>query len=222
MRVKAALLKGLHPAVQIKIVLPRAERLTLAPRGLDDLAEPAVAAGDDRLHKARGRGVPVVRDGLGVHRLAQELDAALVLFNGDLRLPLEGRMRLWHKPRGRHRDAHAARLVECAFAPGVHDMGRDVGNAEHVLVRLGRKAEHEVELDRAVSARKRTAAGFEQIFLRQILVDGVAQSLRARLGCKREAGLSALLQPLHQRHGEVIRTQRRQRERHMPLGTEVL
>ena len=162
-RVKTALLKGLHPAVQIKIVLPRAERLTLAPRGLDDLAEPAVAAGDDCLHKARGRGVPVVRDGLGVHRLAQELDAALVLFNGDLRLPLEGRVGLGHEPRGRHRDAHAARLVECAFAPGVHDMGRDVGNAEHVLVRLGRKAEHEVELDRAVSARKRAAAGFEQL-----------------------------------------------------------
>ena len=101
-------------------------------------------------------------------------------------------------------------------------MSRDVGNAEHVLVRLGRKAEHEVELDRAVSARKRAAAGFEQIFLRQILVDGVAQSLCARLGCKREAGLSALLQPLHQRHGEVIRTQRRQRKRHVPLGTEVL
>ena len=101
-------------------------------------------------------------------------------------------------------------------------MGRDVGNAEHVLVRLGRKAEHEVELDRAVSARKRAAAGFEQIFLRQILVDGVAQSLRARLGCKREAGLSALLQALHQCHGEVVRAQRRQRKRHVPLGTEVL
>ena len=222
MRVKSALFKGRHPAIQIKVILPRAERFTLAPCALDDLAEPAVAAGDDRFHEARGRRVPVVGDGFGGHRLAQKLDTALVFLNGDLRLPLERRVRLGHEPRGRHRDANAAALVHGALAPGVHHMRRNVGNAEHVLVRFRRKAQHEVEFDRAVSARECAAAGFEQIFLREIFVDGVAQSLRARLGRKRKARFSALLQPLHQRHGKIVGAQRRQRQRQVALRAEVL
>ena len=222
MRVEAALFKGLHPAVQVKVILPRAERFALAPRRLDDAAQPAVAAGDDRFHEARRRGVPVVGDGLGVDRLAQELDAALVFLDGYLRLPLEGRVGLGHEPRGRHRDANAAALVDRALAPCVHDVRGDVRNAEHVLVRLGRKAEHKVELDRAVAARKRAAAGFEQVLFGQILVDGVAQALRAGLWREGKARLPALLQPLHQRHGEVVGAQRRQRERQVALGAEIL
>ena len=89
-------------------------------------------------------------------------------------------------------------------------MGRDLGNAEHVLVRLSREAQHEVELDRAVAAGKGAAAGGQQVLLGEILVDGVAQALRAGLGRKGQAGLSSLLQSLHERHGEVVGTQARE------------
>ena len=93
-------------------------------------------------------------------------------------------------------------------------MSRDVGNAEHVLVRLGRKSQHEVELDRAVAAGKGAAARGQQVLLGEILVDGVAQALRAGLGREGQAALAHLLQAAHDVHGKVVRAQRRQREAH--------
>ena len=217
-RVKTAFLEGLEPAVEGEILLPRGEVLALVPRRFDHPAKAPVAAGNDGLHIARVGIVPVVGDGFRQHILAQQLHAALVLLLGDLRLPLKRRVRLGHEPRGRDRDAHAAVLVARALAPGVHDVGRDLGNAEHILVRLGRKSQHEVELDRAVAAGKGAAAGGQQVLLGEILVDGVAQALRAGLGRKGQAGLSSLLQSLHERHGEVVGAQARQRQADMLLG----
>ncbi len=104
----------------------------------------------------------------------------------------------------------------------MHDVGGDIGDTEHILVRFGGKPEHEIEFDGAVAARERAAAGGEQILLGEILIDGVTQALRARLRRKGEAGLSPLLQPLHQRHGEIVRAQGRQRKVQVPRGAEFL
>ena len=109
-------------------------------------------------------------------------------------------------------DAHAALFVAGVLAPRLQDLIDELCDAEHILVRLRGQAEHEVELHIVPAALKGNGAGIEDLLLRDILIDGVAQALRTGLRRERQAALAHLLQPQHEIAGKIVRAQRRQRE----------
>ena len=95
-------------------------------------------------------------------------------------------------------------------APAVQHLIRHLRDAEDVLVRLGREAEHVIELDAVPAARKGDGAGVQQVLLGNVLVDAVAQALAPALYGEGQAALAYLLQALHDLHGEVVCPQRGQ------------
>ena len=222
MGVEAALVKGLQPTVQGEILLPGVKLCAFTPRCFQHLSHAAVAARQHRLQEAGVGVVPVVGDGLRLDGLPQQRHTALVLLLGDLGLPLEGGVGLGDEPAGGYGDADAALLVLGALPPCVHDPGGHVGNAQHILVRLRRQTQHEVQLHGAVPAGKGGAAALQQVVQRHVLIDHIPQALRTRLRRKGQAGLAALGQTLHQLHGEVVRPQGRQGQADMALVAERL
>ena len=174
-------MKGFHPAVKAEIIAPGLKPAAVSPDLLQDRAEAPVAPGEHRLHHARVGVVPVIDDVPGVDACAQEIDAAQVLLPRDLGLPLEGAVGLWDEAGGGDRDLDAAVLVLCVLPPAVQDAPRHVRDADDVFIRLGGKAQHVVELDRVPAAGKGDGAGVEEIVLRDVLVDRVAQALAPAL-----------------------------------------
>ena len=121
-------------------------------------------------------------------------------------------MRLRHEAGRADRNTHAARLVFGVHPPRVQHLIGQLRDAEHVLVRLCRQAEHKVQLHTVPPALERDAAGMEQILLPHILVDRVAQALRTGLGREGQAAFAHFLQAAHDFHRKVVRAQRRQRQ----------
>ena len=99
--------------------------------------------------------------------------------------------------------AHAALFVAGVLAPRLQDLIDELCDAEHILVRFRGQAEHEVELHIVPAALKGDGAGIEDLLLRDILVDGVAQTLRPGLRREGQAALAHLLQPQHEIAGKL-------------------
>ena len=97
-------------------------------------------------------------------------------------------------------------------APCLQNFIHQVGNAEDVLIRLRRQAEHKVQLDVIPPALKGRRAGRQDFLLRDVFVDGVAQALRSGLRREGQSALAHLLELVHQLSGKVIRTQGRKRQ----------
>ena len=164
--------------------------------------------------------MPVVGDGLGGDGLPQEPHPPLVLLPADLGLPLEGGEGLGHEPGGGHGQAQAPVFVGGVLPPGVDGVAGDLGDAQHVLVGLRGQAQHEVELHGVPAAGEGGPQALGERLLGDIFVDGVPQPLGAGLGGEGEPRLPALLQPLHQLHGEVVRPQGGEGEVHVVLLAE--
>ena len=94
-------------------------------------------------------------------------------------------------------------------------------DAQHVLVRLCRQAEHKVELDVVPAAGKGRGAGGENLLFGDVFIDDVPQPLGTGLRCKGQAAFADLLQLLHQLIGEVVGPQRGQRHIDFPRRTEI-
>ena len=117
----------------------------------------------------------------------QEPCPALHLGHLELARPLEGRVRLGHEDGDRSRDLHLALLA----AP--HHLATDLEHAvrggryrQDVLVGLGGKAHHEVELDAAPPMLEGVSRRALEVFLSHVLVDHVAEALGAGLRGKGE------------------------------------
>ena len=104
----------------------------------------------------------------------------------------------------------------------MHDPGRQISDAQHVLVGFRGQAQHEIQLHGAVPPGEGRAAGLQQVLLGNVLVDHVPEPLGPGLRGEGQTGFAALGQPLHQAHGEIIRPQTGQREIHVPLLAEGL
>ena len=93
---------------------------------------------------------------------------------------------------------------------------RQIGDRLHVLQRLRRVADHEVELDRRPAAAVDLARGIEQRFGRDRLVDHVPQPVRGSLGRKGEARPApSLFQLVHQLGAERLDAQAGQTDRQL-------
>jgi len=96
-------------------------------------------------------------------------------------------VRFGHEGTHPHVDAG---LAAVQLAPlGQHRLAQ-VGDGLHVVERLLRVADHEIELDRAPAARVNLARGVDHLLVRHGLVDDVAHLLG---GCFRSQGEAAPL-----------------------------
>ena len=150
---------------------------------------------------------------------SQEIYPAKILLRGYLGFPLERAVRFRNKTGSGDRNAHTAALVFCILPPAVQNPVRHFRNPDDVLIRLRRQAEHIIELDAVPAAFKSNAAGIQQIFFRYILVDGIAQALAAAFHSEGQPAFPDALQPVHQFHGKVVRSERRKRNTDASLLT---
>ena len=97
--------------------------------------------------------------------------------------------------------------------PIFDDVARELGDAERVLVHLGRQAGEEVELHAPPALRVRGVDRGVEVVLGDELVDHLAHPPRAGLGREREPGAAHLLDLARDADGERVDPQRRQRER---------
>ena len=87
----------------------------------------------------------------------------------------------------------------------LHALG-ELGDAAHVVLGLARQTDHEVELQAPPAEVGEEPRGVEQLVLPVLLLDHVAQALRARLGREREAGLPHAPDLLEDGRGESAST----------------
>ena len=127
-----------------------------------------------------------------------------------------------HEAGGGNRDADTTGTIGGVVSPDVVDLGGQVGDAQHVLVGLGGQTQHEVELHTAPTTGKGGAAGVQQIFFGDVLVDGVTEPLGTCLGSEGQTTLAATsLKLFHEFHGEVVGTEGRQGDAYV-VGSAVV
>ena len=150
----------------------------------------------------------VIFNALGKQIVLEQAGATEVLLRRDLPLPLEGREGLRHKKCRGDVNTDAALFVGGVRLPGLQNLEYQIRDAENVLVGLGGQAKHKVELDAVPAAGKGDLAGFQNVLLGHILIDRVAQALRAGLRREGQAGLSHRGELQHQIAGKVVRPKR--------------
>jgi hypothetical protein len=183
-RIDARLRERLGPHLQAEAVVPAVEARALAPRRLDHIRERPITAAQQALDPRHRALVVLELHVLGARHLAQEPLLAHDLLVRILRAPLERRVRLGHV-RG-HGHGHVRVVADLlAHAPQAPAGLRD---ADHVLVRLRRQADHEVALHARPPAREDVLGRARDVLFRDVLVDHVAHALRPGLGRKRQAG----------------------------------
>ena len=112
-----------------------------------------------------------------------------------------------HEAADRHGDGRVLRVL----SPDLDTVAGQLGDAERVLVGLGRQAGEEVELHPPPALRVRRVDRAVQVLLADELVDDLAHAPRARLGREREAGAAGLLDLAGDADGEGVDPQARQR-----------
>ena len=132
---------------------------------------------------------------------------------------LEGGMRLGHEAGAADGHLHAFALAALGQRiVQVHHLLGGLGDALNVLHGLGGQTHHEVELDRSVARVERDGAGLFDLVPGDVFVDDIPQALGTGFGGKGQAALAHLGGLLDQALGEVVHTQRRQRQADVLLG----
>src|SRR5579863_5250 len=137
------------PPLEREMLAPPVEPRAVPPRGLDDLAYPAVTPGQQAFDDAGLAVVVPEADGLGVaavgaQRAAQLAQPLVDHLRRALGGPLERRVRLGHEGADRHRAADVAPAGR--LPPRGDDPAGQLGDGQHVLVGLGGRPAHEVQL----------------------------------------------------------------------------
>ena len=208
--VDAAFLECSVPDIAPKKIAPTVELCAVAPRLLEHAREAAVAARECTLDDGETRVMVVERDCAVLDVLLEQLLPPLELRERHLAEPLERRIGLRHEAGDGDRDLDAALALDLRVE--VDDLLREARDADDIVVRLRRQAHHEIELDLLPPLTKRRAARRHEVFLRDALVDDVAQALRTSLRRERQAGLPHLLHLVREVDGKAVDAQRWQRE----------
>ena len=211
--VNAHVLEDLHPGVVLEALFP-AVKIAAALVGLeDDGSQAAVALGKDALEEAGGAVVVVDLDFAAVDAFEQVLLLGLQHLFGIHRDELERGVGLRHEAGAADGHLHAAALGVLGI--GVEQIDHflsGLGDALDVLHRLGGKAHHEVELDGGVAVGKGQRAGLFDFVPGDVLIDDVAQALGPGLSGKGQAALAHLGGFFNEALGEVVHSQRGQRQ----------
>ena len=128
-------------------------------------------------------------------------------FGAVLTEPLERGVRLRNEAADRHR---ATRLLG-VLLPDLDDVACEFGDAEGVLIHLGRQSDEEVQLHPPPTLRIRALDRRIQILFGDELVDDLTQPPRTTLGRKGQSGASHFLDLAGDADRERVDAQRRQR-----------
>ena len=220
---QTVLLKGYVPSFFIKLFVPRIESCAVAESGDKNSVEPSVTACKAGFKLARFREMAVEFDTPDtLERAAQKRLTAQNLFRGYLRLPLEGGKRLRNKGRCRYRapEPLSAHILGHGVE-GAADLSGKLRDTEDILIGLGRKSDHEIELNAVPAGTEGIVHSSEQVILVDAFIYDVAQPLRSRFGCKGETGLAYLLHLLKIVLYKGINAQRRQGNGYAVLAVTV-
>ena len=143
-------------------------------------------------------------------RLAQQHHLALQLGHRVLAEPLEGRVRLGHEATHRGGDGDGLGVP----ATDLHAAAPQFGDAQHVLVALGRQADQEVQLHPPPTLAEGGVDGPVQILFGDELVDHLPHAPGTTLGCKGQPGPTNLLDLRRRGHREGIHPEAGQADRH--------
>ena len=136
------------------------------------------------------------------------------LFKCALSLPLESGERLRYEASAAYR--HFRRFLAADAAHHVvicvDDALRELCDPFEIFVGLGRQTEHEIQLDLALPRLKSGSARLEKVFLGDVLVDSVAESLRTGFRSEREPGVPDGRDLLEQFLCEAVKAHRRKRD----------
>ena len=201
------------PEVPTKLLVPAVEARALPPGDLHQPRRPDVAPRQDAFEMADPLVVRLQPEAVGAGALPQQRLLAGDLFHRVLGAPLEGGVRLRHMTGNGHRDAHAA-LGEAV--PDAARLPPHVGDAQHIVVLLGRETDHEVQLRPVPAAREHPPAGLVDVLFADILVHDIAHPLRAGFGGEGEAGGLHLRDVVEHFLGEAVRAQAGDAERDAP------
>ena len=183
--------EDLHPRVEVKAVRPAVEAQAAAVRLEQDRVELPVAARKHGLEEARLRAVVVDGQLARGHRGFQQLLLSLERLDRILAEPLERREGLRHKRRRADRDGRAlALLAVFGLIIPIDHLLAELRDAGDVLVGLGRQADHEIQLHLGPAVVEGDRNGPLELVLQHVLVDDIAQALRAGFRRKGEAALS--------------------------------
>ena len=144
--------------------------------------------------------------------LLQQMHTPQVFLWRNLFFPLERRKGLRHKIGCGEVYHEPALFAAGRLVPRPDDLVRKLRDADHVLIRLGRQAQHKIQLHAVPPAGEGRGARLQNFLLGHVLVDRVAQALRPGLGRKRQAAFSHLLHLHHELAREIVRAQRRKRQ----------
>ena len=207
-RINARALKYAEPLIIVEILIPSVKRKTFLASKLKGIGKAAVSAREDCLN-ARDLCIVMHVSDVLVFDLRFEI---FLLFGKHLHrilcLPLEGGKGLGNKARNAHRYLHGACFVTVGvLVVSIHHVLGKGSNALNILKRLGGQTVHKIELYRVFACIKRHVDRAHNIFLTHILVDNVAQSLRARLGGKGKRRRAHRLDAAHQILVKAINTE---------------
>ena len=217
-RVNAARRKSLRPRIGLEHVGPAVELRAELPRRLNHPRKFSVATRQRTLKHAQPRVVVVVGYRLVANQIFQQRLPPLEFRRRNLRRPLKRSKRLRHETRDAHRDFDVAAIFYRAVQ--VDDLLRKLGNARNVRVSFRRQAHHEIQLDGLPALGEGGGARVKQILFGYVLVDDVAQTLRAGFGREGQPALSDGLDAFGKLNRKAVDTQARQGKAHL-LGAEV-
>ena len=86
---------------------------------------------------------------------------------------------------------------------------RQIADGHQVLVRLGREADHVIQLQVLDAARKNELRAIENLVVGHRLVDNPSKPIGTRFRSNRDPPLTAGLEQLHNRLGQVVEAKRR-------------
>ena len=218
-RLQAGFPKGLPPGFHLELVAPAIKPRAQLPGPLNDGPQAAVTPRKHRLQQCLLVIVPIQLEP-GPPQVLLEI----VLLRADLFLigqgqPLEGGVRLGHQ--GRDTDVHLRLAAQQPPTHRLHLPGQ-VHHGRHVLQRLRRMADHEIELDGLPAPPIHLLGHRQQVPVGDRLVDHPPQPLGGGLGGKGKAGAApGGLQLFHQVHRNRLDAQAGQRDRQVPVAVAV-
>ena len=202
--------EGFLPELPAELLVPPVETGAEAEGDLDQPRRPDVAPRQDPLEVAHPPVVGAEPEAVLPRAFVEEFLFPLDLGHRVLGAPLEGGVRLGDVARDGDRDPDPPLRLPVADVAG---LPAHVGDAEDVLVLLGRQPDHEIELGPVPAPREDPPAGLVDVLLADVLVDDVAHPLRAGLGGEGEAGRLHLRDVVEDLLGEPVGAEARNAER---------
>ena len=202
-QIDSCFLHCLRPAFPIPVLRPRIKQRTLSVSGFNRTGHPAVSPGKQSFENRDISLMPVIADGLMIQAcldlLIDRMRKGKIILWSKHGCPLEWGKWLRYKERSGNGD-HAFSvplLLWNRIVIEFRDLLRKLRNRPAVLLRLGRLAQHKVQLHLIPASAKCICCTAQNVFFPQPLIDHIPHPLGTAF---RRKGQRAFLHILHLAH----------------------